>query len=73
MVRPLRVPKVALADESVKHGRIGDAPPRLRGLIDAGDELEDELNKLKESGDLTESGGSETRHVSPALRSDYAR
>ncbi|KAM0754917.1 voltage-gated potassium channel [Meredithblackwellia eburnea MCA 4105] len=43
-------------------GRTGDPPPRLRLLVDASDELEEELSKMKESGDLAESGATDTRH-----------
>ncbi|KAI5476225.1 hypothetical protein MNV49_007987 [Pseudohyphozyma bogoriensis] len=45
------------------HGRTGDAPARLQGLIDATDEFDDELEKLKDEGGMAEAGAhGETRH-----------
>lgn len=48
---------------SRQHGRTGDIPESLRGLVDAADEFDDELDRLREDGDLAESGAyGETRH-----------
>lgn len=47
------------------HGRTGDTPVGLRNLIDAADEFDDELIKMRDEGLLEEAGAmGETRHVS---------